>query len=81
MGLARAQPALGPGPGDRAGAGGPPESTRSPGPRASGRGTMQGTPPAGGGPATLPGTVAGAKQLGEKGGGNTVGECRERRSE
>lgn len=73
MGLARAQPALGPGPGDRAGWGRPGVHEEF-GPACKRAGDHAGHPPlAGGGPATLPGTVAGAKQLGEKGGGTRRG--------
>lgn len=66
MGLARAQPALGPGPGDRAGWGRPGVHEES-GPACKRAGDQAEHPP-GGGPATLPGTVAGAKQLGGEGG-------------
>lgn len=64
MGLARAQPALGPGPGDRAGWGRPGVHEES-GPACRRTGDRAGHPP--GGAATLPGTVAGAKQLGRGG--------------
>lgn len=75
MGLARAQPPLGPGPGDRAGWGRPRAHGES-GPEVQADGQPGRAPSPPPRPATLPGPAAGAKQPGGGWGGRRWGGVR-----